>query len=198
MYPASRMRHIGNSGFTIAEMLVAVLVGLLIMAGLYRMFVAGLATQTTATSEVEVVRKAQVVMDDIAFRLRQSAPSTLYGWPAILEDADPQYPDRIHFAAPPGSNLEPDPTAEVRYWLRTGALRRKIGGNNYTGGEVLAGDVSQLVFTFYRYDASANLFVPTDLAAETVAVKVQLTITEGKVSSTLESTVRLRNMSNRA
>jgi len=177
-----------------AEMLVAVVVGLLVMVGLHQMFVTSLKSEATTSSQMEADRKAQVAMDDIAFWLRQSAPSIRYGIPAILEDADPQHPDRIHFSAPPDANLEPDPNAALRYWMESGAIRRGIGGNGYNGGVILAGDVSDLSFTFLRFDSGTLQLEPTSLAAETAAVKVRLTVRQGRVSSRLESTVRLRNM----
>lgn len=199
MDAGSRMRHIDNWGFTLAEMLVAMLVGLLVVSGVYQLFVAGLTTQTTTSSQVELDRKAEVAMDDIAFRLRQGGRSILYNTPAILDDWDSQHPDRIHFAAPPGADLEPvpDPSGqpqEVRYWLNGHALMRKIGGSGYSGGVAAASDVQQLSFTFYAYDGSTGQLVPTTLAAQTVAVKALLTLQDGTTTSELESTIKLRNM----
>jgi Tfp pilus assembly protein PilW len=193
------MRHIASGGFTIVEMLVAMLVGLLVMIGLHQMFVASVTTEATTSSQMEVDRKAQVAMDDITSRLRQSAPSALRNVPAILDEFDSSHPDRIHFAAPPRADLEPATDAngqaqDVRYWFNSGALKRKIGGTGYAGGVVLADSATLLTFTFYRYDPATKSLVTPSTAAQTVAVQVQLTITEGRLSSHLQSKVRLRNM----
>ena len=169
-----------------AEMLVALVVGLLVMVGLHQMFVTGLTSQTTTSSQMAVDRRAQVAMDEITSMLRQASPSLLYLKPAVLEDYDPQHPDRIHFAGAPGANLEPAP--DIRYWLNSGRLMRNIGASGYTGGGVLATGVTDLGFTFY--DAAGN---PTTLAAQTVRVGIALTIRDGRSWSIMESSARLRN-----
>lgn len=204
-----RIRHIssrglaiatmGRRGFTITEVLVALFVGLLIMIGLHQMFVAGVSTEATTSSQMEVDRKAQVAMDDITSRLRHASPSTLTGAPAILADYDSAHPDRIDFAGPPGADLEPpkdggNNTIHNRYWLETGSLKRKIGGSGYTGGDVLADSATQLVFSFYARDPITKQLVPTNLAQQTAAVQVKLTIQQGRLSSSMQSTVGLRNM----
>lgn len=203
-----RIRHIakrgtaialcGRSGFTITEVLVALFIGLLILVGLHQMFVAGVSTEVTTSSQMEVDRKVQVAMDDIASRLRQAAPSILTGARAILSDFDSAHPDRIDFAGPPGDNLEPprDASGNIihnRYWLNSGAVMRKIGGNGYTGGDQLADGAKSLAFQFYSRDPVTSQLTPTTLAAQTVAVRVSLTIRDGKITSTLQSTVSLRN-----
>jgi type II secretory pathway component PulJ len=188
------MRHIGISGFTLAEMLVAMLVGLLVLVGVQHIFTAGLTTQTTTSSQMEVDRRAQIAMDEITSLLRQASQSILYHQPAILDDFDPQHPDRIHFAAAPGPDLEPAKDQngydqDVHYWVENGSLKRKIGGSGYTGGRVLASGVTNLGFTFY--DAHGNI---TSDRRQTIRVGIALTIQDGKNWSVVQSSVRLRNM----
>jgi type II secretory pathway component PulJ len=175
-------------------MLVAVLVGLLVMAGLHQMFVSSLTAQTTTSSQMEIDRRAQVAMDEITSTLRQASPSVLDLQPAILDNFDSQHPDRIHCAAAPGSNLEPvtdqnGNAQDVRYWVANGSLYRKIGGSGYAGGSVLAAGVTKLTFTFY--DAAGNVISDS---AKTVRVGASLTIQDGNNWSVIGSTVRLRNM----
>ncbi len=189
----------GSTGFTITEVLVALFIGLLVMIGLHQMFVAGVSTEATTSSQMEVDRKAQVAMDDITSRLRHASPSTLTGTVAILADYDSAHPDRIDFAGPPGPDLEPPKDAgnniiHNRYWLDAGSLKRKIGGSGYTGGEVLADSVTQLVFSFYARDLITKQLVSTNLAHQTVAVQVKLTVEQGRLSSSVQSMVELRNM----
>lgn len=189
-----RMRHIRRSGFTLVEMLVAVLVGLLVMAGLHQMFVSSLTAQTTTSSQMEVDRRAQVAMDEITSTLRQASPSLLNVQPAILDNFDSQHLDRIHCAAAPAANLEPvtdqnGNAQDVRYWVASGSLYRKIGGSGYTGGSALATGVTKFGFTFY--DAAGNVISDR---TKTVRVGVSLTIQDGNNWSVVGSTVRLRNM----
>jgi len=162
-----------------AEMLVAILVGLLVMVGLHQMFVASLTSQTTTSFQVEVDRKAQVAMDDIIARLRGSS--------GVLVDHDPAHPDRIAFTDQDGQ--------EVRYWVDSGNLRRALGATSYSGGAVLASNVGELVFTCYWWNP--DLVPPREqetlLASKAKRVRARLKVQEGNNSSVLQSTVRLRN-----
>jgi prepilin-type N-terminal cleavage/methylation domain-containing protein len=182
-----------RGGFTLVEMLVAVLVGLLVMAGLHQMFVSGLTAQTTTSSQMEIDRRAQVAMDEITSTLRQASPSLLTLQPPILDNFDTQHPDRVHCAAAPAANLEPATDGsgnaqDVRYWVAGGSLYRKIGGSGYTGGSALATGVTKMAFTFY--DAAGNV---TNDRAQTVRVGASLMIQDGANWSVIGSTVRLRN-----
>jgi len=160
-----------------AEMLVAILVGLLVMVGLHQMFVASLTSQTTTSFQVEVDRKAQVAMDDIIARLRGSS--------GVLVDHDPAHPDRIAFTDQDGQ--------EVRYWVDSGNLRRALGATSYSGGAVLASNVGELVFTYYWWNPTAAREEETLSASAAKRVRARLKVQEGNNSSLLQSTVRLRN-----
>ncbi|MFB3880471.1 MAG: PilW family protein [Armatimonadota bacterium] len=188
-------------GFTLVEALVAIIIAVLVMYGVHQVFVAGLTTQTTTSSQADVDRRAQVAMDEITSMLRQAAPSisgdARYGpgpKPPVLVNYDATHPDRISFAGPPGYDLEPprDGSGIIawRYWLQSGCVMRRTDGNwtNYTGGEVLAPGVTELRFTFYDANGAA-----TSLAVDTVRVGVKLTVKDGANWSTVTSSVRLRN-----
>ena len=181
-------------GFTLIEMLVAVLVGLLVLVAVHGVFLASLTAERTTSSQTEVDRRAQVAMDEITSWLRHASPSILLNTRPILDDYDTLHRDRIHFAAAPGADLEPieDQAGldqDVRYWVNNGSLMRKVGGtDDYTGGVVLAKGVTELRFTFY--DVGGNAVTQ---AAQTVSVGVTLRIQDGTNWSLLQSAVRLRN-----
>ena len=167
------MGHIGGKrqaiGFTLTEVLVAVVVGLLVLAGVHRIFISGLTTQTTTSLQMEVNRAAQVAIDDMAARLRGSS---------AVVDADP---DRVAFTDQNGNN--------VRYWVSNRNLYRAINASNYTGGMKMAGDVSELQFLYYiQYPGT-----PAPSEAEAKQVVVLLEIERGGHSARLRSSVRLRN-----
>lgn len=188
-----RIRHIRSNGFTLSEMLVALVVGLLVLIGIHQIFVSSLTAQTTTSSQMEVDRRAQVAMDEITSMLRQASPSIKELTSAILVDYDAAHPDRIDFAGPPGTDLEPpkdDDKGDIihyRYWLDSDALKRSIGGSGYTG--VLATGVTKLEFTFYNVAGS----VISD-KTKTVRVGITLAIQDGRNWSVVRSAVRLRNM----
>ncbi|MBE9566848.1 MAG: prepilin-type N-terminal cleavage/methylation domain-containing protein [Proteobacteria bacterium] len=156
-----------TSGFTLPEMLVVVVVGLLVLTGLHRVFVAGMRTQTTTSLQTEVNRKAQVAVDDISARMRGAQ---------IVED---NATDRISFIDQDGNN--------VRYWVDEGVLFRVLGSNDYSGGIPVASDVSEISFLYY--DTSGQ----PAAASDAVRVVVRLGVERLRHSCVLESGVTLRN-----
>ena len=172
MDDGTRMRHKAvtahTSGFTLPEMLVVVVVGLLVLTGLHRVFVAGMRTQTTTSLQTEVNRKAQVAVDDISARMRGAE---------IVED---NATDRISFIDQDGNN--------VRYWVDEGVLFRVLGSNDYSGGIPVASDVSEISFSYY--DTSGQ---PAAAASDAVRVVVRLGVERLRHSCVLESGVTLRN-----
>jgi len=182
-----------RSGFALVEMLV----GLVVMAGLHQMFVSSLTAQTTTSSQMEADRRTQVAMAETTSALRQASPSGLLLASPILADRDPTHPDRIDCAGPRGADTEPPKgsgdVTHYRYWLDSGALKRSIGGSNYTGGSVLTTEVTKPAFTFY--DAAGNV---SSKRTQTVRAGVGLTIQDGSSWSVVGSAVRLRDTSCRA
>jgi type II secretory pathway pseudopilin PulG len=172
MDDGTRMRHKAvtrhTSGLTLPEMLVVVLVGLLVLVGLQRVFVAGLRTQTTTSLQTEVNRKAQVAVDDISARMR--------GAETVVDNGT----DRISFIDQDGNN--------VRYWVDEGVLFRVLGSNDYSGGTPVASDVSGLSFSYY--DTSGQ---PAAAASDAIRVVVTLDVERLSHSCVLESGVTLRN-----
>jgi len=168
-YCARGRRGPGSArGFTLVEALVALLVGLLVLYGVHKIIVSGVKTQTTTSVQTELNRSAQQAMDDLTSRLRGSSSVV-----AALAD-------RISFTDQDGANL--------KYWVENGALYRAFNASKYTGGIVMATDVTQLAFTYL--DSSGN---PGAAADQAVRVSVALTLEQARYSTHLESAVTLRN-----
>jgi len=165
------MTLVGKAGgFTLTELLVAALVGLLVLAGLHRILVAGLATQNMTSLQTEVNRRAQVAMDDMVDRLRGSSG---------VVDGEAE---RVWFVDQDEQN--------VRYWVDEGTLWRYRGVNtgSYSGGVRVAGDVLEARFEYF--DRSDQ---PVADPAEAEKVVVQLEVAQGGYSAWTQSSVRLRN-----
>jgi prepilin-type N-terminal cleavage/methylation domain-containing protein len=168
------MRNTGltriRSGFTLTELLVALLVGLLVLAGVQRVFMAGLTTQNTASLQTEVNRKAQIGLDSIVSKLRGGA--------GVIDAAA----GRIWFLDQEGQNC--------RFWVRDGTLRRYCGVSegSYSNGERVATDVKQLQFSYL--DRAGQPAARADLVCSAV---VLLEVERAAHSARLQSTVRLRN-----
>lgn len=160
----------GATGFTLVEALVVVIVGLLILAGVHRVFVAGLSTQHSTSVQTELNRKAQVALDGMISRLRGSSGAVEAG------------PDRIWFIDQNGDN--------VRYWATDGTLYeyRSASPGSYSDGMPLATSVSQLAFEY-----SNHLGQPAATADDVSGVAVELTVARAAYSARLKSSATLRN-----
>ena len=147
---------------------MVVVVGLLVLVGLHRVFVAGMKTQTTTSLQTEVNRKAQVALDDISARMRGAQ---------TVEDNGT---DRIWFIDQDGN--------DVTYRVDEGVLFRVLGSDDYSGGIPVASDVSEISFSYY--DASGQ---PATVASDAVRVVIRLGVERLSHSCVLESGVTLRN-----
>jgi Tfp pilus assembly protein PilW len=182
---SSEMRHIGTKrqsvGFTLTEVLVAVVIGMLVLVGVHRIFVVGLGSETTTSLQTEVDRESQVAMDDMLDRMR--------GGRTVVS----AYANRIAFADQEG--------AGYCYWVANRTLYR-AANTTFTNGTSVATDVSALSLTYWdQYGQQI-----TDLSkAPAQAVTVEATLTVAKdnyayqaksalrYSSQLRSAARLRN-----
>ncbi len=170
--PPARISSITSrsTGFSLVEVLVAVLVGLLVLAGLHRVFVAGLTTQQVTSLQSEVNRKAQVAMDDMISRLRGSS--------GVVE----AQPNRVWFIDQDDNN--------VRYWVSDGALYRYRSSDpgGYSGGIRLTTDVSLIGFEYYDDNHQ-----PASAADQVSSVVVELVVERAAHSARLRSAVNFRN-----
>ncbi len=160
-----------SAGFTLTELLVALLIGLLVLEGVHRIFVAGLTTQYTTSNQTEVNRKAQVGADTIVSKMRGSSE---------VKDAAA---NRIWFLDQEGNNC--------RFWLNGGTLfYRDWGASNgsYANGNPVASNVSY--FDLDYFDANSQ---PTAIAANVCLVAIELEVKDAGQSTHLRSNVRLRN-----
>jgi len=168
------MRNLGSAGarrgFTLVELLVGLIVGLLVLAGVHRIFVAGIKTQNTTSLQTEVNRKAQVAIDNMVSKLR--------GGSEVLDAS----PGRIWFIDQDGKNC--------RYWLSEGTLYRYLGesAGNYSGGVPLASNVSQMQLGYLDRDGQ-----PAASADAAYSVRILLHVERSSHVAELRSAVRLRN-----
>ena len=157
-------------GFTLVELLVGLVVGLLVLAGVHRIFVAGIKTQNTTSLQTEVNRKSQVAIDNMVSKLRGSSE--------VLDAS----PGRIWFIDQDGKNC--------RFWLSEGTLYRYLdeSAGNYSGGVPLATNVSQMQFEYLDREGQ-----PAVSADAVYSVRILLRVESSSHFAELRSSVRLRN-----
>jgi prepilin-type N-terminal cleavage/methylation domain-containing protein len=158
----------GRRGFTLPELLVAVVVALLVLAGVHRIFVAGLRSEVTTSTQTEVDRKAQVAMDNVISRLRGGSG---------VEDVQAS---RIAFIDQDGHN--------VRYWVEGERLYGAVDASDYSDGNLLASGVTS--FALECRDVNGQPAVTPDQVEQVV---VQLEVRRDGYLSRLKSSVSLRN-----
>ncbi|MCJ7751824.1 MAG: prepilin-type N-terminal cleavage/methylation domain-containing protein [Armatimonadetes bacterium] len=153
-------------GFTLVELLVGLIVGLLVLTGVHRIFIAGIKTQNTTSLQTEVNRKAQVAIDSMVSKLRGSS------------EIRQSLPGRIWFIDQDGE--------DISYWVSNGTLYQD--GADYSGGVPLASNVSQMQFVYLDRDGQ-----PTASADAVYSVRVLLHVERSSHVAELRSAVRLRN-----
>jgi Tfp pilus assembly protein PilW len=161
-------------------MLVAILIGVMVLAGVHHIFVSGLTTQTTTSTQIEASADAQVAMDEMMDRLR--------GAYSISDLAHLNGSTTVNAIA--FSDLDTSGAQRVwRYWRGTDAkLYRSLNTSGYSGGIAAATDVQQLVFDARDQNGNA-----TATPSQAIAVVVSLTVKKGNASLDLVSRVRHRN-----
>jgi type II secretory pathway pseudopilin PulG len=167
---------------TLIEILVAVMVLGLVAAGISRMLASSWQSQETLTSQNEMQKRAQRAVDAMIDSLRGYSEIQL-GEPARVTAA---------LRDKHGVLLR-----TITYYLQEGELLRdryeSSSGETITG-EIICGDVSSLMFDYYRYIPVSNSWEspPLDLT-DTESVKVSVTIASGKNHATETSWVKFRN-----
>jgi len=166
-------------GFSLAELLVAMAVIGLVMAGVFVVHRGGQQAYLLGSSRVETQQNARVALDLMTRELRSAGSIT-----TIASATD------ITFVDENGSTIE--------YAITGSTLNRTVNGTTTT----LIGGVQTLTITAYSvYDVSSGTYTTTTAADQVRVVKISLvTGTEKSVAmnspgdqrATMESTVKLR------
>lgn len=175
------MRHIGTrraGGFTLVEALVVAVVGLLVLVGVHRVFVAGVGSQTTTAFQTEVTSKAQGALHEMVEG-------------GVWADTTPSDPNdreelcgglrgarRITHGGVDRVSFE-DRTGKVwRFYVSDRTLYRTDNPTGYSGGQPLCTDVERLSFAYYGFNAATGQYEQITDPAEvpTKAVRVEVTL----------------------
>jgi prepilin-type N-terminal cleavage/methylation domain-containing protein len=168
-------------GFTLVELLVAMALLGLILAGVFTLQHQGIQSYLTGASRVEVQQNARTALELMVREFRSAQSVTAVGGAADVTFVD-------------------QTGATIRYQLTGTTLNRSNGGV----AAPLVGGVQALTFTYFSaFDAATNTGTVTALPGNVGVIRIQIvTGTErgaspgspGDQRATVESTVKLRNL----
>lgn len=184
----SIIRSFGDArGFTLVELLVAMALLGLILAGVFTLQHQGIQSYLTGASRVEVQQNARTALELMVQELRSAQSVSAVGGAGD-----------VTFVTSVGQ--PPPALATIRYQLSGTTLNRSINGVPTP----LVGGVQALTFTYYSaFDAATNTGTVTALPDSVRVIRIQIvTGTErgaspgspGDQRATVESTVKLRNL----
>ncbi len=173
-------------GFTLLEVLVAMAVGGLVMAGTLSLLLAGQGAYATGEAKAEAIQGARVGLERMATELRQAGYDPQGAGFAAIELAEAE---RITLLDDLNENGAIDPTRErVTYLLRGTVLRRDAGG----GAQPLAEGVQRLRLSYYDREDR-----PTTDPARVASVGIVLEVARSAPASlapiVMGTRVRIRN-----
>ena len=173
-------------GFTLLEVLVAMAVGGLVIAGTLSLLLAGQGAYAAGEARAEAIQGARVGLERLATELRQAGYDPQGAGFAAIEVAEPERMTLLHDL---NENGVIDPTRErVTYLLRGTVLRREAGG----GAQPLVEGVQRLSLTYYdREDRPTT--EPARVASIGIVLEVARSAPTPLTPIVMSTRVRLRN-----
>ena len=173
-------------GFTLLELLVAMGLSGLLMAGTLGLLLAGQGAYAAGAARAEATQGARVGLERMATELRQA------GYDPQGAGFDPiavAEPERVTFLRDLNENGVIDPTRErVTYLLRGTVLRREAGG----GAQPLVDGVRRLVLSYYDRDDRPTS-EPAQIASVGIVLEVARTAPTPLAPTLMGTRVRFRN-----
>ena len=174
-----------ESGFSLAELLVATAVAGLVMAALLGLVQAGVGGYRWGSARIEAQQSARIALERMARELREAGYDPTGAGLAAVVTAEPT---RVVFQRDLDGDGVLDPTREqVAYLLRPGesVLRRDAGG----GAQPIINGVQRLLLVYF--DAAGR--TTTDPAA-VAAVQIQIEVGLGASAVAMQTRATLRNV----
>ena len=171
-------------GFTLAELLAAMAVVGLLMAGVVSVLAAGLASYRLGSARVDLQQGLRGALERMGRELREAGyDPTLARFAAIVVAE----PGRVAFQRDLNGNGVIDPTRErVTFLLRAdGVLRRDAGG----GAQPLLAGVRRFALTYHARDHA-----PTTDPDRVALVRIELEAEAAGVRAVMQTEVALRNV----
>jgi len=177
----------GENGFTLAELLVAMVVGLLVMTAAYATYM----TQTRAYKTNEAVTALQQNLRSAMYHLERELRMAGYN-PTVSQTVNFGFTNiganTVTFTTDSNGNGALDTTETIIY-ARNGTnntLTRDAGA----GAQPLAYDITNIAFVYRQADGVTEAGSGTQVRA----VDITLTASDGDHTRTMSTRVRCRNM----
>jgi prepilin-type N-terminal cleavage/methylation domain-containing protein len=173
-------------GFTLLEVVVAMGVGGLVMAGTLGLLLAGQGAYAAGAARAEATQGARVGLERMANELRQAGydPRGAGFDPIVVAE-----PERVILLRDLNENGVIDPTRErVTYLLRGTVLRRDAGA----GAQPLVDGVRRLILTYYDRDDRPTA-VPSEIASVGIVLQVARSAPMPVAPTVMGTRVRFRN-----
>lgn len=174
-----------ESGFTLAELMVTMMLMIISMFALYSVFDMSLRVFSFGNDKVEAVQNARIGLSKMEREIRAAYP---YDKPVNDTRLSVWNPDQIAF----GNDVDPinrlvDPGEEISYYLSGNELMRSEGGNESpVVAPVPAGGLN---FEYFKEDG----VTAATSESEIEIVNIALTIEVNDRTQTLDTDVALRN-----
>ena len=179
------------AGFTIVELLVALMVASLVVAATFTVLRQGEQGYLFAAAQLEAQQNARVALERMAREIRAAGfDPTGAGFPAIVSPAPTSFTIQNDWN---GNGVIDANNEIVTYLLRSTTLRRNAGG----GAQPVIEGVQALTFTYLDGDG-ASTTVPERIRTVTIDLTVRQSLTPGASvldgpAVTMRTQARLRN-----
>jgi prepilin-type N-terminal cleavage/methylation domain-containing protein len=174
----------GARGHSLPELLVAMAVLGLVMAGALSLLQSSLAAYRWGGARVESQRSARIALERMAKELREAGYDPRAAGIDAITVAEPA---RVVFQRDLDGDGAVDPTSErVTFLLRPGesVLRRDAGG----GAQPVVNDVRRLALTYFDRDG-----VATADPAAVAAIRIDIEVGSAAAAVSMQTDVTLRN-----
>jgi Tfp pilus assembly protein PilW len=184
-------RFRSEAGFTLTELLVATLLGLIVVGAAVQFLIVSVHSRPQAQSRSAGIQQARFTMDQITRELRQG--STV----STATASQLSMVTYVHQATCGGAASTTGIVCQVKYTCSAGTCTRAVGtpGSSPTGGKTVATGLSSS--NVFSYETSLNA-TSCDQSSATSPVYVCVTLAfpaaNGKNAITLNDAVALRNV----
>jgi|1186.fasta_scaffold56949_2 prepilin-type N-terminal cleavage/methylation domain-containing protein len=180
----ARVRSSSEAGFTLPELLIGLMIGLIVLGGAVMVFTAGIHTQSSLGSRAAQIQQARTTADQVVRELRQGGKVTTAGTSLLT------FVTYVHATACDGSSSASAAAipCQVTYSCSSATCTRTVRSTNGTGSSAARTVVTGLsTSTVFSYSPSAA-------APRYVGVRFTFAPQSGQSGVTVDDGAALNNL----